>query len=106
MEGMEKFPSLFWKTQTKLGEHIKVRTSRTGNLKAPNLKVNGMNRIVSHNYGYGTMDAEAMVKLARKWISVPGQQSCEVVSPYYYKVIPAMGYVTIELDVNSCPGVR
>ena len=52
------------------------------------------------------MDTEAMVKLDRKWISVPGQQSCEVVSPYYYKVIPAMGYVTIELDVNSCPGVR
>ena len=22
------------------------------------------------------------------------------------QVIPAMGYVTIELDVNSCPGVR
>lgn len=62
--------------------------------------------MVSHNYGYGLMDAEAMVKLARKWVTVPGQQSCEVVSPYYYKVIPAMGYVTIELDVNSCPGVR
>ena len=52
------------------------------------------------------MDAKAMVELARKWISVPPQQSCEVVSPYYYKVIPAMGFVTIELDVNSCPGVR
>ena len=32
--------------------------------------------------------------------------SCEYASPYYYKVIPAMGHVTIELDVNSCPGVR
>ena len=52
------------------------------------------------------MDAKAMVETSRKWISVPPQQSCEVVSPYYYKVIPAMGFVTIELDVNSCPGVR
>ena len=52
------------------------------------------------------MDAQAMVELSRKWISVPPQQSCEIVSPYYYKVIPAMGFVTIELDVNSCPGVR
>lgn len=26
-------------------------------------------------------------------------------SPYYYKVIPAMGYVTIEMDVDDCPGV-
>ena len=52
------------------------------------------------------MDARAMVEMARKWHTVPPQQSCEVVSPYYYKVIPAMGFVTIELDVNSCPGVR
>ena len=28
-----------------------------------------------------------------------------VSSPYYYKVIPAMGYVTIELKVEECPGV-
>ena len=52
------------------------------------------------------MDAQAMVEMSRRWISVPPQQSCEVVSPYYYKVIPAMGYVTIELDVDECPGVN
>jgi hypothetical protein len=28
-----------------------------------------------------------------------------VASPYYYKVIPAMGYVTIELEITDCPGV-
>ena len=65
-----------------------------------------LNRMVSHNYGYGLMDAEAMVQLARKWNTVPTQKSCEVVSPYYYKVIPAMGYVTIELDVTACHEVR
>jgi len=99
---LEANPDLTWRDV----QHILVRTSKPGNLKAPDWKLNGVNRKVSHNYGYGLMDAEAMVKLARKWISVPGQNSCEVVSPYYYKVIPAMGYVTIELDVNSCPGVR
>jgi len=95
-------PDLTWRDV----QHIMVRTSRHGNLQAPDWKMNAVGRMVSHNYGYGLMDAEAMVKLARKWVTVPGQQSCEVVSPYYYKVIPAMGYVTIELDVNSCPGVR
>lgn len=99
---LEANPDLTWRDV----QHVMVRTSRHGNLQAPDWKINGVGRMVSHNYGYGLMDAEAMVKLARKWISVPGQQSCEVVSPYYYKVIPAMGYVTIELDVNSCPGVR
>jgi hypothetical protein len=33
------------------------------------------------------------------------QKKCVVASPYYYKVIPAMGYVTIELEVTDCPGV-
>ena len=34
------------------------------------------------------------------------QKKCVIASPYYYKVIPAMGYVTIELEVNECPGVN
>ena len=34
------------------------------------------------------------------------QEKCLIQSPYYYKVIPAMGYVTIELDVDECPGVN
>ena len=109
-------------------QHILVRTARPGNLQvsfsiviaifwlgcrfihvkqqAPDWKTNGVGRNVSHNYGYGLMDAEAMVQLARDWVTMPAQQHCEVVSPYYYKVIPAMGFVTIHLDVNSCPGVR
>ena len=27
-----------------------------------------------------------IIIIIRKWVTVPGQQSCEVVSPYYYKV--------------------
>jgi len=99
---LEANPDLTWRDV----QHIMVRTSNPANLNAPDWKLNGVGRQVSHNYGYGLMDARAMVETARKWISVPPQQSCEVVSPYYYKVIPAMGFVTIELDVNSCPGVR
>ena len=99
---LEANPDLTWRDV----QHIMVRTSNPANLNAPDWKLNGVGRRVSHNYGYGLMDAKAMVEVARKWISVPPQQSCEVVSPYYYKVIPAMGFVTIELDVNSCPGVR
>jgi hypothetical protein len=34
------------------------------------------------------------------------QKKCVIASPYYYKVIPAMGYVTIELEVTECAGVN
>jgi len=99
---LEANPKLTWRDV----QHILVRTSRPGNLQAVDWKENGVGRKVSHNYGYGLMDAEAMVSQAKKWKEMPMQQSCEVVSPYYYKVIQPMSFITIELDVLSCPGVR
>jgi len=95
---LEANPDLTWRDV----QHIMVRTAKQLNLEAPDWQLNGAGRPVSHSYGFGLMDAEAMVEMAQRWISVPAQQSCEVVSPYYYKPIPASGQVTIELDVNSC----
>jgi furin len=34
-------------------------------------RVNGVGRNVSHSFGYGLMDAGAMVKKARRWRNVP-----------------------------------
>ena len=44
---------------------ITNRTSRPLDLKAPDWTTNAMGRRVSHSYGYGLMDATAMVSLAR-----------------------------------------
>ena len=44
---------------------ITCRTSRPLDLKAPDWTTNAMGRKVSHSYGYGLMDATAMVSLAR-----------------------------------------
>lgn len=38
--------------------------------------------IVSHSFGYGLMDAGAMVKMAKRWKTVPEQNKCEVRAPY------------------------
>jgi len=99
---LEANPDLTWRDV----QHIMVRTAKQVNLEAPDWQLNGVQRAVSHRYGYGLMDAQAMVEMSRGWISVPEQQSCEVASPYYYKAIPAMGHITMELDVSSCSGVR
>ena len=98
---LEANPELHWRDV----QHIIVRTSRPLNLKAPDWQKNGMGRSVSHSYGYGLMDASAMVNLARNWRLMPPQETCDVSSPYYYKIIPAMGYVTVELEVN-CPSIK
>ena len=99
---LEANPALTWRDI----QHIMVHTARPGNLQAPDWRVNGMNRSVSHSYGYGLMDAEAMVRLATTWQLVPQQRSCEVKSRYLHKTIPAQSNISIELDVRSCPGVR
>lgn len=62
-----------------------VRTAKPINLKDPTWSKNGVGRRVSHSFGYGLMDAHAMVKLARTWKTVPEQQRCEINSPHFDK---------------------
>ena len=49
------------------------RTARPANLEAKDWRLNGLSRKVSHSYGFGLMDATAMVRLARRWKNVPEQ---------------------------------
>ncbi|XP_059192974.1 proprotein convertase subtilisin/kexin type 5b isoform X1 [Centropristis striata] len=57
-------------------QHIIVKTSRAGHLSAPDWKTNAAGYNVSHLYGFGLMDAEAMVKEAERWKQVPTQHVC------------------------------
>ncbi|XP_066953849.1 furin-like protease 1 [Macrobrachium rosenbergii] len=86
-------------------QHIVVRTGRPEHLEAPDWQRNGVGRHVSHRFGYGLMDAYAMVQLARNWTSVPVQRKCEVNAAHSDKLIPQKSFVTLELDVVDCPGV-
>ncbi|KAM8961076.1 proprotein convertase subtilisin/kexin type 5 isoform 1-T1 [Pelodytes ibericus] len=69
---LEANPFLTWRDV----QHIIVRTSRQGHLNALDWKTNAAGHKVSHLYGFGLMDAEAMVIEAEKWITVPAQHIC------------------------------
>lgn len=69
-------PRLTWRDM----QHIVVLTANPNHLSASDWKINGVGKRVSHSYGYGIMDATAMIKLARNWTTVPPQNSCE--TPY------------------------
>lgn len=58
-----------------------MRTAKPANLIDPTWSKNGVGRRVSHSFGYGLMDAAAMIKLARMWQTVPVQQRCEIYAP-------------------------
>ncbi|XP_031837292.1 furin-like protease 1 isoform X1 [Nomia melanderi] len=87
-------------------QHIVVRTAKPANLKAPDWVTNGVGRNVSHSFGYGLMDAAAMVRLARRWRTVPEQHRCEVSAPHMGRPIPPNNKLTLELNVKECTGVN
>uniref|UniRef100_A0A3B3B7T7 Proprotein convertase subtilisin/kexin type 6 n=1 Tax=Oryzias melastigma TaxID=30732 RepID=A0A3B3B7T7_ORYME len=60
-------------------QHLLVKTSRPAHLKAEDWKTNAAG-LTSHLYGFGLVDAEAMVMEARRWRTVPPQHTCSQVS--------------------------
>ncbi|XP_063052653.1 furin (paired basic amino acid cleaving enzyme) b [Engraulis encrasicolus] len=59
-------------------QHLVVHTSKPGHLIASDWRTNGVGRSVSHSYGYGLLDASAMVSLAQNWTSVGPQHQCTI----------------------------
>uniref|UniRef100_A0A8C7M062 Furin (paired basic amino acid cleaving enzyme) b n=1 Tax=Oncorhynchus mykiss TaxID=8022 RepID=A0A8C7M062_ONCMY len=57
-------------------QHLVVRTSHPAHLSTDDWSTNGVGRRVSHSYGYGLLDAGAMVALAQNWTSVGPQHQC------------------------------
>uniref|UniRef100_A0A3Q1GFS0 Furin (paired basic amino acid cleaving enzyme) b n=1 Tax=Acanthochromis polyacanthus TaxID=80966 RepID=A0A3Q1GFS0_9TELE len=57
-------------------QHLVVRTSQPRHLSAGDWKTNGVGRRVSHSYGYGLLDAGAIVGLAQNWTTVGPQHQC------------------------------
>uniref|UniRef100_A0A1I8PLW2 furin n=1 Tax=Stomoxys calcitrans TaxID=35570 RepID=A0A1I8PLW2_STOCA len=99
---LESNKNLTWRDM----QHIVVRTAKPANLIDPTWSKNGVGRRVSHSFGYGLMDASAMVKIARRWKTVPEQQRCEINAPHVDKVIPPKSHITLQLSVKNCLNIN
>ena len=64
-------PELTWRDM----QYLIAYTSNSDILSGGNWVTNGAGLRVSHQYGFGALDAEALVTRARRWISVPEQHS-------------------------------
>ena len=65
-------PKLTWRDM----QHIVVRTSKSDKLKSNDWVTNGVGRRISHRFGYGLLDAKALVDLAMRWETVPEKHDC------------------------------
>lgn len=83
-------------------QHLVVRTSRPAHLITNDWRTNGVGRLVSHSYGYGLLDATAMVALAQNWTSMGPQHNCVInmlTEPRDIK-----NHLTFSRSVEACSG--
>ncbi|XP_004591833.2 proprotein convertase subtilisin/kexin type 5 isoform X2 [Ochotona princeps] len=95
---LEANPFLTWRDV----QHVIVRTSRAGHLNANDWKTNAAGFKVSHLYGFGLMDAEAMVMEAEKWTTVPQQHVCVESTDRHIKTIRPNSAVRSIYKASGC----
>ncbi|MCF6235470.1 MAG: S8 family serine peptidase [Gammaproteobacteria bacterium] len=53
---------------------ILARSARKNNPSQSDWKTNGAGLSINHNYGFGVVDAQAAVLLAKKWVNLPSEK--------------------------------
>ncbi|XP_023221254.1 furin-like protease 2 [Centruroides sculpturatus] len=88
-------------------QHLVVLTSRPEPLlQETGWQTNGVGNKVSHKFGYGLMDATAMVKLAKQWTPVGKQHICNTPVDNTERVIPNSSgeELKVSLYTKACAG--
>ncbi|XP_055522944.1 neuroendocrine convertase 2 [Wyeomyia smithii] len=101
---LEANPSLTWRDI----QHLTVLTSKRNSLfDAKNRfhwTMNGVGLEFNHLFGFGVLDAGAMVSLANKWRTVPPRYHCEAGAVLNVHKIPSTGTLTLRIKTDACRG--
>ncbi|KAF5913564.1 hypothetical protein HPG69_017184, partial [Diceros bicornis minor] len=97
-------PNLTWRDM----QHLVVWTSEYDPLaNNPGWKKNGAGLMVNSRFGFGLLNAKALVDLAdpRTWSSVPEKKECVVKdNDFEPRALKANGEVIIEIPTRACEG--
>uniref|UniRef100_A0A9L0R481 Neuroendocrine convertase 1 n=1 Tax=Equus caballus TaxID=9796 RepID=A0A9L0R481_HORSE len=101
---LEANPNLTWRDM----QHLVVWTSEYDPLaNNPGWKKNGAGLMVNSRFGFGLLNAKALVDLAdpRTWSSVPEKKECVVKdNDFEPRALTANGEVIIEIPTRACEG--
>uniref|UniRef100_A0A2K5YTY2 Neuroendocrine convertase 1 n=1 Tax=Mandrillus leucophaeus TaxID=9568 RepID=A0A2K5YTY2_MANLE len=101
---LEANPNLTWRDM----QHLVVWTSEYDPLaNNPGWKKNGAGLMVNSRFGFGLLNAKALVDLAdpRTWRSVPEKKECVVKdNDFEPRALKANGEVIIEIPTKACEG--
>ncbi|XP_053720311.1 furin (paired basic amino acid cleaving enzyme) a [Synchiropus splendidus] len=95
---LEANKNLTWRDM----QHLVVRTSHPAHLLTNDWRTNGVGRKVSHSYGYGLLDASAIVSLAETWTNVGPQRKCVITMVSEPRNIAS--HLSINKSVDACFG--
>ncbi|XP_078490234.1 neuroendocrine convertase 2-like [Ciona intestinalis] len=87
-------------------QHLTVLTS-TPNLLHDDLhrwQSNGVGLMFNHLFGFGVLNAERMVKMAKTWTTVPPRFRCEAGVVEQMFDIPSDGVLELTIDTDACDG--
>ena len=95
---LEANPDLTWRDV----QHIVVKTANKTSPLDSGWKTNGAGRQFNHKFGFGLLNALAMVQLGLKWKTVPVQHICNVKSNEEGRSIVYRGKTHMHVDVDGC----
>ncbi|XP_015793535.1 neuroendocrine convertase 2 [Tetranychus urticae] len=101
---LEANPNLTWRDI----QHLTVLTSKRNSLYDSKNRfhwnMNGVGLEFNHLFGFGVLDAGAMVALASIWKTVPPRYHCEAGSIQKTIPIPSNESLFLHIDTSSCAG--
>lgn len=102
---LEANPDLTWRDI----QHLTVLTSKRNSLydgkKRFSWKVNGVDLEYNHLFGYGVLDAGAIVSMAKDWKTVPSRYHCDAGFLEGTHPIPTDKSVELTIKTEACKGM-
>ncbi|KAK6635926.1 hypothetical protein RUM44_001180 [Polyplax serrata] len=103
---LEANPELTWRDI----QHLTVLTSKRNSLFDAKGRfhwtMNGVGLEFNHLFGFGVLDAGAMVALAKQWKMVPARYHCEAGSLVGNYEIPSSRPLKLKIDTKACLGTE
>lgn len=85
-------------------QHIIVRTAKLTSPVDDGWRTNGAGFHFNHKFGFGRLDADAMVEMAKSWTNVPAQRICTGAASIEERDIPSGGALELSIPTKACAG--
>ncbi|KAK3869911.1 hypothetical protein Pcinc_024806 [Petrolisthes cinctipes] len=103
---LEASPHLTWRDI----QHLTVLTSKRNSLfdakRRFSWRMNGVGLEYNHLFGFGVMDAGAMVALARDWVTVPPRYHCQAGIYQTHGRMTVNESVSLKITTDACSGTE